>query len=146
MPFIGFNFDRIFAERNIDEIKENLSVKHNMNIKDLTEEEINLEKKQEVLKFKFEFLLKYDPNVAEIKIDGHLLFLESPKKMKEIVQNWKKDKKLPPEITQSLFNTILTKSNIKALQLSQDLNLPPHIPMPRLTRQQPKKNVNEYIG
>ena len=79
MPFIGFNFDRIFAERNIDEIKENLSVKHNMNIKDLTEEEINLEKKQEVLKFKFEFLLKYDPNVAEIKIDGHLLFLESPR-------------------------------------------------------------------
>lgn len=146
MPFIGFNFDKIFAERKIDELKENISVKHNLNIKDLIEEEINLEKKQEVLKFKFEFLLKYEPNVGEVKIEGHLLFLESQKKMKEIVQNWKKDKKLPPEITQSLFNTILTKSNIKALQLSQDLNLPPHIPMPRLTRQQPKKNVNEYIG
>ena len=144
MPFIGFNFDKITAERNVDEIKGDLNVKHNLNIKDLKEEEINLDKKQEVLRFIFEFVLSYEPNIGSIKIGGHLLFLESPKKIKEMVQGWKKNKKISPEIMRSLFNTILSKANIKALQLSQDINLPPHLPMPRLEQQ--KKSTNEYIG
>ncbi|MEK6907107.1 MAG: hypothetical protein AABW45_01125 [Nanoarchaeota archaeon] len=145
MPFIGFNFDKIIAERKKDQLKGDLKVEHNLNIKDLVEDEVNLDKTQNVLKFKFEFTLNYEPGYASVKIEGHLLYLESPKKIKEIMQVWKKDKKIQPDIMQGLFNTILTKSNIKALELSQDLNLPPHIPMPKLTRQQPK-NVKEYIG
>src|SRR3989338_1765305 len=144
MPFIGFNFDKISAERSLEELKGNVNVKHNLNIIDLNQEEVNLDKKQEVLKFTFEFLLKYEPNLGSVKIQGHLLFLENPKRMKEILQEWKKNKKIPQDIMRSLFNTILAKANIKALQLTQDINLPPHIPMPRL--EQTKKNVNEYIG
>lgn len=146
MPFIGFNFDRILAERNIKEteFKPNINVKHNLNITELKQEEVTLDKKQDVLKFTFEFLLNYEPNVGSIKINGHLLFLDSNKRMKEIEQEWKKNKKLPPEIMQSLFNTVMAKSNIKALQLSQDINLPPHLPMPKIIRE--KKSVKEYIG
>ncbi|SRR3989344_1976602 len=146
MPFIGFNFDRINAERNIEDTKfsGNMSINHKMNIKDVIEDQVNLDKKQDVLRFDFEFLLNYEPKVGKVKIEGHLLYLEEPKKMKDIVKEWKKDKKLPPEIMQGLFNTILAKSNIKALQLTQDINLPPHIPMPKLVKE--KKNVNEYIG
>ena len=66
------------------------------------------------------------------------------KKMNEMVKGWKKEKKISPEIIQGLFNTIIARSNIKALQLEQDLNLPPHLPMPKLTRE--KKSVREYIG
>ena len=96
------------------------------------------------MQFTFEFLLHYEPDMGDIKIEGHLLYLEDPKKLKEMVKDWKKNKKISPEIMQSLFNTILAKANIKALQLSQDVNLPSHIQMPRL--QQQKKNINEYIG
>lgn len=144
MPFIGFNFDKISAERTSEEFKGNINVKHNLNIIDVNEEKVSLDKKQEVLKFTFEFLLKYEPNFGSVRIEGHLLFLENQKMMKEILQSWKKDKKIPPEIMQGLFNTILAKANIKALQLTQDINLPPHIPMPRLDQR--KKDVNEYIG
>lgn len=144
MPFIGFNFDRIHAERKVSEIKGDLNVKHNLNIIDLKTENITLEKKQEVLKFIFEFVLFYEPDIGFIKIEGHLLFLESPKKLKEMFQEWQKNKKISPEVLQNLFNTILAKTNIKALELSQDINLPPHLPLPRLGQQ--KKNINEYIG
>lgn len=146
MPFIGFNFDKISAERKADELKGNLKVNHNLHIRELKEEEINLDKTQNVLRFTFEFSLNYEPNFGKINIEGHLLYLESPKNIKEIMQVWKKDKKIAPEVMKSLFNTILTKSNIKALQLSQDVNLPAHIPMPKLVQEQKKKNVNEYIG
>ena len=145
MPFIGFSFDKIEAERNVNEIKGDINVKHTLNIVDLKEEQISIDKKQDVLKFMFEFLLKYEPSIGEIKLNGHLLYTDDPKKIKEIQAKWKKDKKIEPELMSSLFNMILTKSNIKSLSLSQDVNLPPHLPMPRL-QPQSKTNLNEYIG
>jgi hypothetical protein len=64
--------------------------------------------------------------------------------MKDILQEWKKDKKISAEIMQALFNTILAKANIKALSLAQEVNLPPHLSLPKL---EPSKNkYNEYIG
>ncbi|AJF62443.1 MAG: hypothetical protein QT11_C0001G0294 [archaeon GW2011_AR20] len=144
MPFIGFNFDKISAEREVDEVKGNINVKHSFNIKDVREEKVNLDKKQDVLKFTFEFSLNYEPGLGSIKIEGHLLYIDEQKKMNEMVKGWKKEKKISPEIIQGLFNTIIARSNIKALQLEQDLNLPPHLPMPKLTRE--KKSVREYIG
>ena len=148
MPFIGFNFDKIEASKNVSEVKGNINVKHTLNIIDVIKEEVNLDKKQEVLKFVFEFKLNYEPNIGIISLGGNMMFLEDNKKMKTILEGWKKDKKLPKEITQNLFNTILTKANIKALNLSQDINLPPHLPLPNLkpVQDQVEDKYREYIG
>lgn len=145
MPFIGFNFDKIEASRNIEELKGNINVKHSMNILEVEQHEITMDKKQEVIKFTFEFKLHYEPKVGSITLKGNMLYLDDPKKLKEIVQNWKKDKKLPPALMQGLFNTIMTRSNIKALNLAQDINLPPHLPMPKLQAVK-KQDYSEYIG
>ena len=145
MPFIGFNFDKIEASKNVDEIKGNINVKHTLNIVNVEEHEITMDKKQDVLKFVFEFKLNYEPKIGNINITGNMMYLDEPKKMKELFRNWKKDKKLPQNITQALFNTILAKANIKALNLAQDINLPPHLPLPKL---EPAKNKDytQYIG
>ena len=66
------------------------------------------------------------------------------KKTKEILASWKKDKKVPKELMAGLLNTILTKCNIQALILSQEINLPAPIPLPKVQiAQQSEKN---YIG
>jgi len=145
MPFIGFNFDKIEASKDVDEVKGNINIKHTLNIKDVKQQEITMDKKQEVLKFIFEFKLNYEPNIGTITLTGNMLYLEDQKKMKEIMQEWKKDKKLPLNITQGLFNTILAKANIKALNLAQDINLPPHLPMPKIETTN-KKDYSQYIG
>ncbi len=144
MPFIGFNFDKIEASKEMSELKGNINIKHTLNIIDVKKEEVNVDKKQEVLKFIFEFKLDYEPNAGMIHLLGNMMYVDDSKKMKDILQDWKKDKKLPPELMQGLFNTILAKANIKALSLSQDINLPPHIPLPKLEQSQSK--YNEYIG
>jgi hypothetical protein len=41
-------------------------------------------------------------------------------------------KKIPDKMRVPIFNFIMSKCNIKALSLEDDLNLPYHIPMPRL--------------
>ncbi|MBI2659814.1 hypothetical protein HYX07_01495 [Candidatus Woesearchaeota archaeon] len=71
--------------------------------------------------------------------------MEEQKKAKEILGNWKKDKKLPKEMMAGLLNTILTKCNVQALILSQQVNLPPPIPLPKVQVQQQQAEKN-YIG
>ena len=53
-------------------------------------------------------------------------------KVKEVLDGWKKDKKLPKEIMTTILNSVLTKCNIQALILSEQINLPPPIPLPKL--------------
>ena len=43
-----------------------------------------------------------------------------------------------------VLNFVLAKCNIKALALSQDVNLPPQIPLPKLTAK--KQEAEQYIG
>ena len=56
--------------------------------------------------------------------------MDEPKKIEDILKTWKKDKSLHKDITQLIINAVLSRCNIKALELSQDVNLPPHIRLP----------------
>ena len=132
MTIVGFNFTSINAERK-EAVKGKININNNVAIKDVEERDLNLgSNKQKSLKFKFEFTSKYDPNVGSIILIGDVLFIEEAKKIKEILDGWKKDKKLPKEITGSILNTILGKCNVQALILSEQVNLPPPIPLPKV--------------
>ena len=69
---------------------------------------------------------------GQIFLGGHILVMEESPKVKQILEDWKKDKKLPKELMSQILNTILAKCNIKALGLTQEVNLPPHIKLPML--------------
>ena len=141
---VGFGFTKLSAERK-EAAKGKIDINNNVTIKNVEEADISLGKdKQNVAKFLFEFTSKYEPNVGIILFEGELLYMEDPKKIKELLAGWKKDKKIPSEIMANLLNTILTKCNVQALILSQEINLPPPIPMPKVQMAAaPDKN---YIG
>ncbi|MBS3157831.1 hypothetical protein J4206_00920 [Candidatus Woesearchaeota archaeon] len=132
MPIVGCNYRKITLERK-DNVSGNINIKNNIAIKDVEEKEFALGKaKQQGLKFNFEFTTEYEPNIGTINILGEVLFLDEPKKVKELAASWKKNKKLEPEVMQQVLNTALNKCNVKALILSEDINLPPPIPLPRV--------------
>lgn len=145
MQVIGFNIEKIEAEKNIQEIKE-VRVKYNTNIKKVAIEELNIGKKQEVLKVNFEFKVEYDPNIGSIFFSGHILILEDPKKARSIVDEWEKEKSTTSQFSLQMINIVLVRANIKALIMAQELNLPPHIPLPRVTASNKKIDPNNYIG
>jgi len=129
---VGFGFTKLSAEKN-DAIKGKIDINNNVTIKDIKEDTISLGKdSQNIIKFIFEFTSKYEPAVGNILFEGELLYMEDPKKIKEILSSWKKDKKIQKELMGGLLNAILTKCNIQALILSQEINLPPPIPMPKV--------------
>ncbi|MCD4759742.1 hypothetical protein K8R33_02550 [archaeon] len=131
MPIVGFNFEKITIEKT-SQITGKLNIKNDLSIKSLEQEKLNLTSAENVLKFNFEFLVNYEPKVGKINLNGNVLYMEDEKKVKEILDGWKKDKKLPEDLAPQILNTILAKCNIKALSLTQEVNLPPHIRLPVL--------------
>jgi len=142
MPIIGFNFDNITAERD-KKVEGKINIKQKIGITNISLEKLPLNKEEEVLKFNFEFLVDYEPSFAKIHIKGHVLSIEDPKLHKEILDKWKKSKKINQDMLNEVFNVIVSKCTIKALAMSQDINVPPLIPLPRV---QPAKEPQEYIG
>lgn len=150
MPIVGFNLDKTLAEKKA-QVQKGMRAAHNITINSIDKEEIYLGKdnKKPGLKFSFEYEVKYEPKIGEILIQGHILYTDTDKKIKEILDNWKKSKKIEPTLTTHLINTAIVKSTIKALSLSQDINLPPHLPIPTIQPQAPSKGsdkAKEYIG
>ena len=130
MTIIGFNFKEIKVIRK-EGVKGKVNIKNNVVITDVQEQDLNLgDKSQNALKFIFEFSSKYDPDMGEIILRGDLLFMESSGKTKQILDDWKKSKKIPKDVMAGILNTVLSKCNIEALILSQKVNLPPPIPLP----------------
>ena len=140
---IGFGFTKLSAEKNA-QAKGNIDINNNVSIKDVQEDNFSMGKeKQNVLKFTFDFTSKYEPNVGSVVLEGELLYVEEPKKAKEILNGWKKDKKLDKELMATLLNTLLVKCNVQALILSQQINLPPPIPLPKV---QMAAQESKYTG
>ena len=142
---VGFGFTKLSAEKK-ENAKGKIDINNNVSIKDVLEENFALgkDRQQNIIKFLFEFTSKYEPNVGNILFEGELLYMEEPKKAKEILVDWKKNKKLPKDLMAGLLNTILTKCNIQALILSQQVNLPPPIPLPKVQINAPADK--NYIG
>ena len=132
MPIIGFSFEKILAERKPG-APGKVSITNNLQIKDVLETNLEMgDAKVKGLTFVFEFKVDYAPGFGNIDLRGNVLYTDDSKKIDGIVAGWKKDKKLPPEITEGVINSILAKSNVQALILSQELNLPAPMDLPKL--------------
>ena len=144
MPIVGFNFERILAEKKSPVNKE-LRIKPNVLIKEVKIEEVNLggEKKQKLLKISFEYKADYQPKIGNIEISGHILYTGQQKEMEKIVEKWKKEKKMNDDTLLQFINTVLIRCNIKALSLSQEVNLPPQLRLPTINK---KVDPKDYIG
>ena len=138
---VGFGFTKLSAEKG-ETAKGKIDINNNVSIKDIQEDNFSLgkDKQQNILRFIFEFTSNYEPKVGKILFEGELLYMEEQKKAKELLNSWKKDKKLPKELMEGMLNTILTKCNVQALILSQQVILPPPIPLPKVQMTVPEKS------
>ena len=147
---VGFNFTRISAEK-LSLLKGKVDINNNVTIKNIEETDLSLGKqKQNALRFIFEFTSKYETSIGIITLDGEIFYIDEPKSVKDILESWKKSKTIKKELMANILNTILTKCNVQALILSQEIGLPPPIPMPKVNIVQPADKITEkergYIG
>lgn len=136
MPIIGFNFDAIKAEK-YKGIDSKIDIKNNLGVTDLVLDKVSLSSSEEVIKFLFEYTIIYGPGVGEIVLKGHVLYLENKEQVTKIMEEWKSEKKVPSKLMQTIINHVLAKCTVKALNLENDIGVPPHINLPKV-----KSNAN----
>ena len=136
MKLAGFNFSKISIEKLSDKMDE-LKINTNIDIPEIMPIKAGLFKtKEEFISIKFVYNVDYEPKVAKMRLQGNLLLALDPKLAKEVLKQWKK-KKIPEDFRISIFNVILKKSSLKALQLEDELNLPLHVPLPSVKKGDP---------
>jgi len=139
MKFVGFVFNKISAEK-MKEFAEGMKFNTKINFLSIESVKSNFLKiKEEIIKVNFSYTVSYDPDFAKIELAGDILISVEPKEAKNILTGWK-EKKMSEDFRMPMFNLILRKSNIKALQLEEELGLMPHIPLPYLDKDSFKEN------
>ena len=143
MTIVGFGLNKINVERKAP-VKGQVNISNNVSIKSVEETDLSVgSHKQEGVKFLFEFTSKYEPGIAEMIMAGEVLYMGEPKKNKELLSEWKKNRSVPKEIMTDVLNSILMRCNVEALLLARDINLPPPVQLPRIQEEQAS---SEYIG
>jgi hypothetical protein len=135
MKIIGFLIKKILVDVKEGK-RDNLDVKSNLNLDDVKEGKVALTKQPSIL-INFNFFVDYSPDIARIEIKGHLILLDDENKKEEIMTLWKQ-RQLPEEIKLPILNYILEKCNVKALQFEEELGLPLHLPLPKISQQKLK--------
>jgi hypothetical protein len=120
------NFYKVSAEKNPD-FKDKISVKPSINIANIEEYKAA---KTDACKVDFNFGISYG-DLGKVELSGAIFLTMDSKTLKETLKSWK-DKKMDNDTNLMILNVIMQKASLKALQLEEDLGLPPHVSLPRL--------------
>ncbi len=131
MPIVKINVHKVNAERSLKAKGGQIKINNNVSIKDVEEMGFSVEGKKG-LKFTFEFTCHYEPDLGKIDVEGQVLFVDEQAKVEEVQNSWKKNKKIPLEVMEQVVNAALHKGNIQAIKVSEDVNLPSPLPLPKV--------------
>lgn len=133
MKVVGFKFNKVFGEKKGENI-EGLRVNTNIDVFDIKEIKSSgfFGGKEQILDLSFKYEIDYAPSYALISLEGNIMISAESRIAKEIIQQWK-DKKLPTEFRVELFNIIIKKASVKSLFLEEELNIPYHMPFPKIS-------------
>ncbi len=142
MKIIGFNVEEIHAKKAFDFKRTAIST--DILFTNIEKAKIDVLKDDEALKISFKFIVAYkdsdkkeSQDKNEVSIQGSMLLMVSKDEAKDFLKSWK-TKEIPKDRALGLYNVILKKCSVKALQLEDEINLSPHIPFPQIRNQQPQ--------
>lgn len=131
MALIGFNFTKINVEKK-KTANGKVNITNNLSFTKIKEAKVNFVDKKSALGVEFDFKCNYEPGIGVIDLKGSAIELLEPEQIKESLELWKKEKKLPPAIAQRILNSLLGKCYIESLILSNSMNLPSPVPLPKV--------------
>ncbi len=137
MKVLGFNLTKIHASRE-EKFENPGSMVTNIEFTDVSKDTLPMLKSEEIVKAGFKYTVLYEPKNAEISFAGSILLSLDDDTAKEVLKSWKKNE-IPEKIKIPLINLIMTKCNVRALELEEQLNLPLHLKFPRVSGVQAPK-------
>lgn len=90
---------------------------------------VGMKKSEDLLEVPFVFTINYTPAVAQINLKGTSHVRGSKNELEQILKEHKEKKPPPPIIIQSISNVVFLESVI----ICRTLNIPPPIPLPKIS-------------
>lgn len=137
MKIIGFMIKKVSAEK-LKDPAQGMEISSGLNIESIEKTDTDFTK-NDTIKFDFVYTVNYNPNFAKIEIKGSVVVLDDKGESKNLLKEWK-NKKFDHPIKLPLFNFIMDKCGLKAVQLEEEIGMPFHVPFPRLA---PAQNQDE---
>ncbi|MBU1622233.1 MAG: hypothetical protein KJ597_01530 [Nanoarchaeota archaeon] len=131
MTIVKINLHRVLAERDLNAKGGQININNNVAIKNVEDMAFSADGKKG-LKFNFAFNCNYQPDLGKIEVEGQVLFVEKEAKINEIKEGWDKDKRIPQEVMEQIINAALHKGNIQAIKISEEVDLPSPLPLPKV--------------
>ncbi|MEK6938796.1 MAG: hypothetical protein AABX04_07180 [Nanoarchaeota archaeon] len=131
MTIVKINIHKMNAERNLESAGGQIKINNNVSIKNVEDLAFEVEGKTG-LKFTFSFICNYEPDLGKIEVEGQILFVDVKSKIDEVKKGWEKDKRIPMDVMEQVINAALHKGNIQAIKVSEEVNLPSPLPLPKV--------------
>lgn len=136
MGVIGFNFTKIEAKKDVEKqvAQKGMEVNHSISFTNIVKVPLNMtSSKSDVLRVEFDFAIKYQ-DVGNIHLQGEALYTDVEEILEESIKSYEADKKLPEMVDLTIRKFVYNKSLMQAMNLSDLLNLPAPIPLPKFER------------
>ena len=138
MTIVKINLHKVNAERNLNAKPGQIKINNNVALKDVEELSFSADGKKG-LKFSFAFNCNYEPDLGKIEVEGQVLYVDDGKKIDAIKKSWDKEKRVPMDIMEQIINASLHKGNIEAIKISEEVDLPSPLPLPKVRAGTPPK-------
>ena len=132
MPIIGITFTNISGKTDNTPVEGDINVNSSPSIKNITKKNIPALDMGDVVAIDFTFDIKYQPKIGEITFEGEVLYKTD--KAESVVKAWKKDKKIDADVTVEVLNGVLKKCMSKAIDIANELRLPPPMQFPTVKK------------
>ncbi len=134
MKVVGFNLTNVSANRK-HKMESLARINQTIKFTDVEEHDAKGIKEGTILKICFKYALEYEPENADITLEGVMFLHAKDDAGKDLLDEWKKDQKIEKdEYRIPLFNAVITRCHLKALNLEDQLGLPPHAAVPKLQK------------
>jgi len=144
MGIIGISFSSISASVSEEKTENaNISVNSSPRITDVKEKPVGIPGLEKALYIDFVFSTVYDPDVGKITLKGEVIYVSDSSK--EIIEKWQKEKMFDDSLAVEILNAIFRRSLSKALDLAQELRLPPPIQFPKVRMKNETDNKENNI-
>lgn len=131
MKLVGLTYSKISIERKETDFRDT-KVNRNLNVTSIASAPSRVDLGDEALiQAKFVYTISYQPDKADLLFEGVVVFAVTKAEAETILSQWE-GKKVEPRFQVVLFNTIMKKSDVKAMALEEEMNMPLHVPLPTL--------------
>ncbi len=131
MTIVKINLNRVNATRNLQAKGAQVRINNNVSLKNVENLDITVPEKKG-LKFTFNFNCVYEPELGKIEVEGQVLYVNDKEHIDDIKKGWDENKRVPMNVMEQIVNAALHKGNIQAIKISEDINLPSPLPLPKV--------------